>query len=393
MQTTREQLDATVLELKTLLASTEGRTMTPKEHDDMVNKTGRVAALRNTFDADQLRKRAPFKYSDGGDAVDLNSPTRKSASVDTSGADLAPISFDNATLKALHGAVTTRTVATKAALTTAQVPQGDIPTYERAPWPGLREMTRILDLIPAETTEGSTVHTFRATTLASAAATVAPGGVKPESTPAWEEVVTNVRKIAHWSSVVDEIIADYSSFFDVIGTEMIAGLVHTENAQLLVGDGLGTNLLGMVPAAIAAGSTIGSAGTDLDAVVAAMTRIRTTAFVEPDTIILHPGDWGSAGFATAKDTQGNYLLGDAVTSPQPMLWGMRVVLTTQMTENSALVGNFARAAKVWVREGVRLDVAPASGAEFKNNTTLIRCEERIAMEVLRPEALCVVTAV
>jgi len=71
---------------------------------------------------------------------------------------------------------------------------------------------------------------------------------------------------------------------------------------------------------------------------------------------------------------------------------MRVVLTTTMTENSALVGNFARAAKGWVREGPSFDVAPSSGDEFKTNVTLFRAEERIALEVVRPEALCVITA-
>ena len=121
-----------------------------------------------------------------------------------------------------------------------------------------------------------------------------------------------------------------------------------------------------------------------------MTKVRTTAFVEPTHIVMHPNDWGSAGFALAKDADGRYLLGDAVTAPRPKLWGLDVVLTTQMTENTALVVNFTRACRGWVRELPRVDVAPASGAEFKNNTTLIRAEERIAFEVVRPEACCVV---
>ena len=341
------------------------------------------------------RRMAP-PMSDLGNAItpDLSGESRRLLDQALIGRKAAPLSFDGGDLRSLHDSVRHRRTATKAALSVDDVAQAAVPDYRPAPWPGLREMTRVLDQIPAETTDASIVHGFKATTLADAAATVAPGADKPESTPQWVAFQSPVRKIAHYATVEDEIIADFSMFFDVIGTEMIAGLIHTENAQLLVGDGLGTNLSGLVPTAIDAGATVDSVGTDLDAVLAAITRVRTTAFVDPDVIVMHPNDWGSTGFAAAKDANSSYLISDAVTAPRPSLWGLRVILTTQMTENTALVANMARAAKVWVRESPRLEVAPiASGANFVNNTTMVRCEERLALEIVRPEALCAITAV
>lgn len=414
MPTTRDRMDALSYEITQIIqaADEQNRDINITEQKAVMAKTAQLAGLRVTHNANQMSRAATPSSAfmmDGADEVrpagqsgtrsfsssGFDQPVVKSAYNTTAG-DLAPLGLSMASLKTLHEAVTKRgvaTVSTKAPLGTTQVPQAGSLQHNDEVWTGLREMTRVLDLIPAAEATGSIVETFKATTLATGATTVAPGALKPESVPVWQAVQSAVRKIAHWTSVHDEVVADFADFLNLIATEMIAGLIQTENAQVLVGDGLGTNLTGLVTAANAAGSTVGSLGTDLDAVVEAMTRIRTTAFVDPDVIVLNPRDWGSAGFALAKDSTGAYLLGDAVAAPKPMLWGMRVVLTTTMTENTALVGNFARAAQAWIRQGPTFDVAPSSGAEFKSNVTLFRAEERIALEVVRPEALCAITAV
>ncbi len=69
--------------------------------------------------------------------------------------------------------------------------------------------------------------------LDDAAASVAQGANKPESSPTWEEVTAPVRKIAHYTRVNDEVIADFRAFLAVCGSEMIAELIDEENAQLI----------------------------------------------------------------------------------------------------------------------------------------------------------------
>jgi HK97 family phage major capsid protein len=139
---------------------------------------------------------------------------------------------------------------------------------------------------------------------------------------------------------------------------------------------------------------VGSAGTDIDAVLTAANTIRTTAFVEPDTILIHPNDWSSTGFAAAKDSAGNYLLGSAVMAPEPRLWGMRVVQSTQVTENTLIVANLKVAARLYVRMRPTVEVQPHGGtAEFIANQTLVRAEERLFLAVPQPKAICLVTAV
>ncbi|MBA2364864.1 MAG: phage major capsid protein [Actinobacteria bacterium] len=64
------------------------------------------------------------------------------------------------------------------------------------------------------------------------------------------------------------------------------------------------------------------------------------SFTEPDAIVIHPTNL--MNIATAKDADGRYLVADpAVRGPESLL-GMRVVATTEITLNTALMGNLPR---------------------------------------------------
>jgi HK97 family phage major capsid protein len=84
-----------------------------------------------------------------------------------------------------------------------------------------------------------------------------------------------------------------------------------------------------------------------------------------------------------------------VTAVKPMLWGVPVILPEYMTEKTALVANFKIAATVYVRQPPVVEVAPYGGrsTEFIANQTLVRAEERLALAVHHPAAICLVTAV
>lgn len=42
-----------------------------------------------------------------------------------------------------------------------------------------------------------------------------------------------MRKLAHFTRINDEVLQDFSNFSNVVGAELLAGLVDVENAQLL----------------------------------------------------------------------------------------------------------------------------------------------------------------
>jgi HK97 family phage major capsid protein len=72
------------------------------------------------------------------------------------------------------------------------------------------------------------------------------------------------------------------------------------------------------------------------------------------------------------------------------LWGLRVVLTSAITAGTALVGNFQVAAQVFRRADLTIQVGYIDD-QFVKNTRTILAEERLALAIFRPKALCLVT--
>ena len=279
----------------------------------------------------------------------------------------------------------------KADIDSTDAPMAAVGDYRMTPFPFLRDKPRVSSLIPVERTDAPTVFYFRGTTAASAAAAVAEGAAKPESSPIWQQVSSPVRKLAHYVRINDEILQDFSNFRAVIGTELLAGLIDAENAQLLVGSGVAPNLTGLL-------TTSGiltrarAADSNLDAIAKAKSDLRTGAsFCEPDAIVIHPTNLST--IQTAKDTTGRYITNDPAAAGPERLFGMRVVATTKITLGVALMGNFAEAARLYVNQPPVVEIHPNAGGttEFISNQTLVRCEERLALAVPRPTSLISIT--
>jgi len=52
---------------------------------------------------------------------------------------------------------------------------------------------------------------------------VGEGAAKPESSPVWTQVIVPIRKVAHYTWVNDEVLANFSNFAEIIGQELLAG--------------------------------------------------------------------------------------------------------------------------------------------------------------------------
>ena len=102
------------------------------------------------------------------------------------------------------------------------------------------EPTRVAALFQQRPMTGPSVIFFQQVSQASAAAPVAEGGAKPESSPNWTAVTTPARKLAHYAVVSKESLADFANFDQIVNQEMVRGLVVAENAQILTGSGAGT---------------------------------------------------------------------------------------------------------------------------------------------------------
>jgi HK97 family phage major capsid protein len=216
-------------------------------------------------------------------------------------------------------------------------------------------------------------------------------GVKPESAMTLAVVSTPVETIAHLMPITRRAAADAPQVRQLVDQFLLAGLAEEEEDQILNGNGTSPNLDGILNTTGI--QTVGSAGTDIDAIVDAIRTVRAERR-RPTALVVHPNDWYSTGFLLAKDTNGNYLLGDPRASVEQLntLWGLRVVVTEAMTENTALVGDF-RQAVVADRQQAAIYVTDSHKDWFGRNLLAVLAEERLALGVLDPAAFCTVTAV
>jgi HK97 family phage major capsid protein len=265
-----------------------------------------------------------------------------------------------------------------------------IPNYRLPPVTMLREPTRVLDLIPTVAVDNPIV-TYYTTTGTAAAAAVAEGGTKPTSTLSYSAVNATMTKLAHVAEVTDETLRDFPAFSQALTADMQAGLIKAENAELLTATVTGAHKFAGLLNASGILTRARSTENQIDTVSLAFDDLRNGAsFAEPDAIVFNPTDWGN--LKRLKDGNQRYYIDPSPASVAPLtLWGKKVVLTTQMTAGTALVGSFGEGAIAFVRDGIRVEMANQGTTQFTNNTVLVRCEERLTVGVVRPTCFVKVT--
>lgn len=96
-------------------------------------------------------------------------------------------------------------------------------------------------------------------------------------------------------------------------------------------------------------------------------------------------DW--AKIELTKDTLGRYILANPAALTGPTLWGLPVVATEAAAfQGKFLTGAFNAAAQLFDREDANVVISTENGDDFEKNMISIRCEERLALAVKRPEA-------
>ncbi len=254
----------------------------------------------------------------------------------------------------------------------------------------LTEPTRIAQQLPGSAMPGPTIEYLRHISTTGTATTVAPGAIKPEVLFVTDQLVLKASKIAAVTGVTDESLQDFQGFAAYITQELTKVYIDAENLQMLLGDGTGSNMTGLL-------NTSGvivrpkASDTALDALEQAGQDLRVgPSFTTPTLYVMHPVDFG--GVRRAKDTQGRYLVtADPTQTETSALWGVPVIQTTQITQGTALCLNTDAAAQVWTRTGVTIDTSNGSTDDYIRNLTRFRIEARLGLAVVRPSAIVKVT--
>lgn len=296
-------------------------------------------------------------------------------------------------------------VGTKATVTTVASPIVQ-PGGVQGPFPILAEALHVRDLLMPGTTDSNAVPVIRETTATNAAAGVAEGAAKPESTLVFTQVNEPVKKIATFLPVSDEMLEDVAAIRSYIDGRLRLFVQEAEDQQLLTGAAAGNNVQGITTrtgiqtGTLAALKTASGAATPsvADAIYAAVTAIRVNAFAEPDGYVSHPTNW--LAVRLLKDSALQYFGGGPFTGAYGNsggissndVWGLRVVITSRMTLNTSLVGAFRTQAQIFDKSGLTVEASNSHSDFFQLNLTALRAEERLALAVYRPAAFHLITA-
>lgn len=255
--------------------------------------------------------------------------------------------------------------------------------------PGIDVMPKqrlfIRDLIAPGRTTSPAIFWVQQTGFTNAARVVAENTTKPYSDIAFDTKITPVTTIAHMFKASKQILDDFAQLQSTIDAEMRYGLKYAEESEILFGDGTGVHLHGIVPqASVYDPAFEPDAMTQIDQLRLAMLQSQL-ARLPASGHVLHFIDW--AKIELTKDTLGRYIIGNPLSLAGPTLWGLPVVATELAAFlGKFLTGAFQTGAQIFDREDANVVISTENADDFEKNMISIRCEERLALAVKRPEA-------
>jgi HK97 family phage major capsid protein len=226
------------------------------------------------------------------------------------------------------------------------------------------------------------------TTRTHAAAEKAEGVTFAESTFAFTEQTSSVRKITDSVPVTDEQLEDVAQAQSYLNGRIVFGLRQRLDTQILVGNGSAPNLRGLKNVV---GIQTQARGADPipDAFFKAMRKIRVTGRAMPTHHVMHPEDWEDVRLLRTAD--GVYIWGNPSEAGPERMWGLPVIQQDADSAGTGYVGSFLPAwVSLFERRGVDVQIG-YTGSQFVEGKRTIRGDMRLAFVVFRPAAFATVT--
>jgi HK97 family phage major capsid protein len=254
--------------------------------------------------------------------------------------------------------------------------------------------SRILDRLPGYSVSLPSIEYVRHTSTTGSAGSVAEGAVKPEVTLNVDKLVVPVVKLAAHLALSREIYSDWDAFSSYALTELQRQVIDVENAEILAGDGTGTDMQGFysVPGILTHDCTLDT-GTDetvWDSIEKSFAQLRSgSALAEPSLAIFHPDDWST--IRRVKDNYGRYLVAPDPSDDQVnTCWGCPVLTTTQNPPGQGLLIDTSKFGRVAIREPLAMFFGFANDDLLRNLLRWV-AEERLVLTVERPAAVLKIT--
>ena len=245
----------------------------------------------------------------------------------------------------------------------------------------------IRDLLTTLPITDSAVEVMRELVFTNSAAPQAGELVaKAKSDITYSQETYVVQTMAHYIIASRQILSDVPRLQSEIDGRLMYGLDLLSDDQLLLGDGTGNNLTGlMVDADVPdLGASAAETGTIwVDFIRSGVTALQLANY-SATAVVVSPADWEI--LETSKGTDGHYIWATVPQGGEARMWRIPVVVSNAMPEGSFLMGDFAMGATIYDRQQKSVYTSDSHSDLFVRNGVAILAEERLAFAIERPNA-------
>ena len=246
----------------------------------------------------------------------------------------------------------------------------------------------VIGLFGRETISGNALTFYvESGTVEGTVTQVAEGAPKPQLHFADPTPVTvSLQKIAAFVKESDELLEDMPRLASVIENRLVYlhDLAREQYAltTLAATSGIQTETVAANPTAVQLA----------DAVYDAISKVQLATGFNADAIVMNPADFQILALGRDSNQQyygGGYFggaYGNGAYGASPTVWGIPVVLSSNVTAKTFYVGAFRMGAAVVEKGGVRVEMTNSDQNDFIKNIVTLRVESRLALAVRYPAA-------
>jgi HK97 family phage major capsid protein len=205
----------------------------------------------------------------------------------------------------------------------------------------------------------------------------------------WTPTTDEVEVVQTWIPASRPLLDDEPQMQSVITGMLAKRLQKTVSDDLLVGSGATPVIWGMFTRT---GFQTQAKGVDptFDAIHKAITLCRVTGDANPNLAVFHPNDWQD--IRLTRTTDGIYILGNPTEAGPMRIWGLPVVVSTGMTQNTGGVVDTSFTT-IFENGGVVVEASTEYSTYFTERTIALAVSRRLAAFHYRPAAACTITGI
>ena len=264
------------------------------------------------------------------------------------------------------------------------VPADRIPGYFFDP----NRPQNMRQIIPNGSTQSDVVRFVKESGYSNGAAATNEGSTLSQTDFDMTASSVNVEKIGTYLRISDEMLNDTPQLTSYISNRVPAKLLEVEDDQILGGNGVAPNLLGLYNSGTNFDTSASGAfyqavnnANEFDVLVAAINQLALSNY-KPNFILMNPTDFHK--ILLLKDSQSRYLKDQVYQGLQPSFMGVPVIMNNEVNQDSYLVGDFASSCQLWIRENLSVSFHREDGTNIRDGFVTVRCQERLALATYTP---------